>query len=213
MSNLTLSENELDRILVLKEVKELFLTQKEAAERLGLSERQVRRLLKRLACSNAAGIKSQHKGRNRTFKADFKVLVLNKVRERYYDFGPTFAAEKLNACEGLKLSKETLRQWMIAAGIWKKRTRKKALSIHQSRERRMRFGELVQIDGSHHDWFEGRGPKCCLLVFVDDATSQIIGLHFDESETTLGYMHLIQQHLKHYGRPLAYYSDKHGILG
>ncbi len=125
---------------------------------------------------------------------------------------PTFAAEKLNACEGLKLSKETLRQWMIAAGIWKKRTRKKAYSIHQSRERRTRFGELVQIDGSHHDWFEGRGPKCCLLVFVDDATSRIIGLHFDKSETTLGYMHLIQQHLKHYGRPLAYYSDKHGIF-
>lgn len=212
MSNLTLSEIELDRLLVLKEIKERFITQKEAAERLGLSERQVRRLLKRWVNSGSVEIRSKHNGGNRAFTGNFKLLVLNKVRERYHDFGPTFAAEKLNACEGLKLNRETLRQWMMAAGIWKGRTRKKARGIHPCRERRARFGELVQIDGSHHDWFERRGPKCCLLVFVDDATSRIIGLHFSESETTLGYMCLIQQHLKHYGRPLAYYSDKHSVF-
>lgn len=161
--------------------------------------------------SGVTDIKSKNKGGNRAFDADFKVLVLSKVRERYQDFGPTFAAEKLDVCEGLKISKETLRHWMMEAGIWKGRSRKQA-RIHQSRERRPRFGELIQIDGSHHDWFEGRGPKCCLLVFIDDATSRIIGLHFETAETTLGYMTLIEQHLKTYGRPLAYYSDKHSIF-
>lgn len=210
MVRIGLSETELDRLLVLKEVKERFLTQKEAGERLGLSQRQIRRLLTRML-SGAAGLKSKNKGGNRILKADFKMMVLDTVRKRYHDFGPTFAAEKLNACEGLKISKETLRQWMIQAGIWRGRSRKQA-RIHQSRERRPRFGELVQIDGSHHDWFEGRGPKCCLLVFIDDATSQIIGLRFDMAETTLAYMELIQQHLKIHGRPLAYYSDKHSIF-
>jgi transposase len=205
-----LSETELDRLLILKEVKERYLTQKEAAERLGLSQRQIRRLLTRML-SGAAGIKSKNKGGNRTLNADFKVRVLDTVRKRYHDFGPTFATEKLNACEGLKISKETLRQWMIEAGIWRGRPRKQA-RIHQSRERRPRFGELVQIDGSHHDWFEGRGPKCCLLVFIDDATSRILGLHFNKAETTLGYMELMQQHIKIHGRPLAYYSDKHSIF-
>lgn len=208
---LNLSETELDRMLVLKEIQEGFLTQKEAGQRLSLSQRQIRRLLKRLACSGTLGIKSKHQGGNRAFGPAFKVLVLNKIRERYYDFGPTFAAEKLGAVEGLKISKETLRQWMMAEGIWKGRTRKEA-HIHQSRERRPRFGELVQIDGSHHDWFEGRAPSCCLLVFIDDATSRIIGLRFENSETTLGYMNLIYQHLQVYGRPLAYYSDKHSIF-
>ncbi len=167
-----LSEIELDRLLVLKEVKEGFLTQQEAGDRLGLSSRQVRRLLRRMAYKGPAGIKSQRKGGNRAFQADFKAIVLIKVRERYADFGPTFAAEKLMDCEELKVSKETLRQWMMAEGLWKGRARKQA-RIHQSRERRSRFGELVQIDGSHHDWFEGRAPKCCLLVFIDDATSKI----------------------------------------
>lgn len=100
---------------------------------------------------------------------------------------------------------------MMEAGYWKRRRRKKA-RIHQSRERRARFGEMVQIDGSHHDWFEGRGPKCCLLVFVDDATSQLVGLLFQRAETTLGYMQLVEQHVKTHGRPLAYYSDKHSIF-
>ena len=100
---------------------------------------------------------------------------------------------------------------MMEEGLWKGRLRKKA-RIHQQRERRSSFGELVQIDGSHHDWFEGRGPKCCLLVFIDDATSKIIGLRFEDKETTLGYMRLTWDHLEKHGRPLAYYSDKHSIF-
>jgi len=133
-----------------------------------------------------------------------------RSREKYHDFGPTFAVEKLHS-HGFNMSRKTLRQWMIEAHIWKGQKRKNAC-IHQSRKRRPRFGELAQIDGSHHDWFEGRAPKCCLLVFIDDTTSKIIALRFSLTETTLGYMQLIKQHVNQFGRVLAYYSDKASIF-
>lgn len=205
-----LSEAELDKLLIINQVKNRNLTQQEAGQQLNISSRQVRRLLVRLNNEGAEGIKSKHRGDNRLLNLDFKLQVLAAVRERYHDFGPTFAAEKLFA-DGLKVSKETLRKWMIAEGLWKGRTRKQA-RIHQCRERRSRFGELVQIDGSPHDWFEGRAAKCCLLVFIDDATSKILGLRFEPSETTLGYMRLIKETVEVYGRPLAYYNDKHAIF-
>lgn len=205
-----LSEAELDKLLIINQVKNRTLTQQEAGQELNLSSRQVRRLLARFCNEGAVGIKSKHRGGNRLLAIDFKLQVLTVVRERYHDFGPTFAAEKL-LLDGLKVSKETLRKWMIADGLWKGRTRKQA-RIHQCRERRPRFGELVQIDGSPHDWFEGRAAKCCLLVFIDDATSKILGLRFEESETTIGYMRLIKETIERYGRPLAYYNDKHSIF-
>ena len=205
-----LSEAELDKLLIINQVKNRNLTQQEAGQQLNVSSRQVRRLLARFCNEGSVGIKSKHRGGNRLLKIDFKLQVLAAVRERYHDFGPTFAAEKLFA-DGLKDSKETLRKWMISDGLWKGRTRKQA-RIHQCRERRPRFGELVQIDGSPHDWFEGRAPKCCLLVFIDDATSKILGLRFEPSETTLGYMRLIKETVESYGRPLAYYNDKHAIF-
>ncbi len=205
-----LSEAELDKLLIISQVKNRTLTQHEAGQQLNLSSRQVRRLLARFCNEGAVGIKSKHRGGNRLLSTDFKHHVLAAVRERYHDFGPTFAAEKLEL-EGLKVSKETLRKWMMADGLWNGRSRKQA-KIHQFRERRARFGELVQIDGSPHDWFEGRAPKCCLLVFIDDATSKILGLRFEESETTMGYMRLIKETVEVYGRPLAYYNDKHAIF-
>ena len=210
MSEIRLSEEEVDRLLVVNQVKEGTLNQQEAGERLGVTARHVRRLLVRVRREGALGVKFHHKGGNRSFSTDFKKQVLEAVCFRYAGFGPTFASEKL-ACEGMMVNKETLRQWMIFAGLWKGRSRKQA-RIHQSRERRPRFGELVQIDGSHHDWFEGRAPKCCLLVFIDDATSKLLGLHFNASETTLGYMTLVKAHVGTYGRPVAYYSDKHSIF-
>jgi len=101
---------------------------------------------------------------------------------------------------------------MMEVGLWKGRSRQKA-RIHQSRDRRPRFRELVQIDGSPHDWFESRAPKCCLLVMIDDATSRLIFMRFEESETTFGYMRCVSgSHLKRYGRPVAYYSDRHSIF-
>jgi transposase len=201
----------MDRVLIINQVRDRALTQQEASERLGITTRHIRRLLVRMKKEGVSGIKSKHKGGNRLFAHEFKEQVLKVVSERYQGFGPTFASEKLQTVEGLKVSKETLRQWMMSSGLWKGRARKRA-RIHQSRERRPCFGELVQIDGSHHDWFEGRGPKCCLLVFVDDATSRIVGLLFAEGETTLGYMALVEKHVKAYGRPVAYYSDKHSIF-
>lgn len=211
MAEIILKDRELDRLLLLKQIEERHLSQGEASKILGISTRQVRRLIKGFRQQGLDGIRSQVKGGGRAFKVDFKQKVLGLVVENYRDFGPTFASEKLEGCHGLKVNKETLRQWMIEAHLWKGRLRKKA-RIHQSRERRERFGELVQIDGSHHDWFEGRSGKCCLLVFIDDATGRILGLHFDKAETTLGYMKVTMDHLKAKGRPLAYYSDKHSIF-
>lgn len=205
-----LKEKELERLIIIKQVETGKITQEEAGIQLGLSSRQVRRLVNRVKIG-ASGIKSLHKGGNRAFKQGFKEQVMDKIKEKYADFGPTFASEKLEKIEKIKVNRETLRHWMIEEGLWKGRHRKKA-RIHQSRERRSCFGELVQIDGSHHDWFEGRGEKCCLLVFVDDATSKIVAMGFEKGETTLGYMRLIQQHVETYGRPMAYYSDKHSIF-
>lgn len=206
-----LSEAELDKLYIIKQVKSREVTQAEASRQLNLSTRQVRRILVRFKSEGPSGIKSRRRGGNRLFSPKFKDKVMSLVKDNYYDFGPTFAAEKLEERDGLKVSKETLRIWMIEQGIWKGRVRKRKRT-HQSRERRPRFGELVQIDGSHHDWFEGRSPKCCLYVFIDDATSQIIHLHFDLTETTCGYMHGLQSHVLQYGRPLAYYSDRHSIF-
>ncbi len=211
MKEILFNEVELDRLLTLNHVRSRSLTQVEAGLQLGISERQVRRLLKQMAVEGCLGIKAKHKGGNRTFPAGFKTQVLNTVIEFYPDYGPTLASEKLESRNGLKVNKETLRQWMVESGLWQGRIRKQA-RIHQGRERRSRFGELIQIDGSHHDWFEGRSPKCCLLVFIDDATSKLIGLRFDKSETTLAYMSLIEHHLITYGRPISYYSDKHSIF-
>lgn len=212
MTKISLKDIELERLLILQKVRDRVLTQEEAGQRLNISSRQVRRLLKRFMSDGIEGITFQYKGGNRAFPEKFKQQVLTVcTRAEYHGFGPTFASEKLKELEDLNINRETLRQWMIEQGLWRGRSRKKA-RIHQSRERRPRFGELVQIDGSHHDWFEGRAPKCCLLVFVDDATSKILGLCFFEQETTLGYMKVIQQHLESYGRPMAYYSDKHSIF-
>jgi len=206
-----LKEAELDRLLIINQVKDRLLSQNEASAHLGISPRQVRRLLKRLRNDGVEGIKSKHKGGNRSHSKEFKEQILKIVREKYKDFGPTFASEKLRNENGFKVSKETLRKWMITDGLWRGRSRTKA-RIHQSRERRPRFGELVQIDGSPHDWFEGRASKCCLLVSIDDATSMLVGLHFEQSETTIGYMNLVKKHIESHGRPIAYYSDKHSIF-
>lgn len=211
MKEVTLSEVELDRICVLQQVTDKQITGKEAAKKLGISCRQVRRLLRRIEAEGAVGIKRRVSGGNRSFGKLFKNEVMAAVKRSYIDFGPTFAAEKLEEREGLKVNRETLRQWMVEESLWKGRKRRQA-RIHQSRERRPRFGELVQIDGSHHDWFEGRAPKCCLYVFIDDATSRILAMHFETSETTLGYFHCLNNHLTAYGRPMAYYSDRHSIF-
>ena len=206
------TEVEMDKIIVLQDIKKRNLTQQEGASLLSLSPRHVRRLLKRVASEGPSGLKRRPtKSNNRAHPEPFKKSAISKVKKSYSDFGPTFASEKLWEIDRLKINKETLRQWMIEEALWKGKIRKSS-PLHQSRQRRSRFGELVQIDGSHHDWFEERRAKCCLLVFVDDATSKILTMHFEESETTAGYMSGIDAHLSQYGRPLAYYSDRHSIF-
>ena len=133
------------------------------------------------------------------------------IEERYSDFGPTLACEKLSEVHHLTISRESVRRIMIEAGIWKPK-RAKQPSAHQMRERRACFGELVQIDGSDHAWFEDRGPESSLLVYIDDATGQLLELLFVPSETFFGYCEATRHYVERYGKPVAFYSDKHGIF-
>ena len=136
---------------------------------------------------------------------------LSLVRERHADFGSTFAAKKLAEAHGLSPSRETLRKWMSEEGPWRPKGRRKA-RVHQSRPRRPRVGELVQVDGSPHDWFEGRGPRCTLIVFIDDATSRLLALRFFAAETTEAYMETLRGHLAEHGRPVSLYSDRYSVF-
>jgi len=170
------------------------------------------RLLKEFRAAGAAGLVSKKRGRpsNRRTAAAVRAAALWLVRQNYADFGPTLAAEKLAAEHGFSFSSETLRKWMIADGLWRDRHQRK--SIHQPRRRRDCVGELVQVDGSEHWWFEDRGPQCTLLVFVDDATSRLMHLQFVESESTFAYFHAARAYLEAWGKPVAFYSDKHGVF-
>jgi transposase len=207
-----MSERELTRLEVIQRVKRKTLKQREAAELLGLSVRQVKRLGKAYQRAGAAGLISKRRGQPSNNRLPEKTIKRARqlLRSRYPDFGPTLAAEKL-AIEGVSLSVESVRQLLIGEGLWKaKRVRRTV--IHQLRERRARLGELVQIDGSPHDWFEGRAPKCTLLVFVDDATSRLMYLQFVEAETTFNYFAGVRSYLNEFGKPLAFYSDKFGVF-
>ncbi len=204
---------EADRAAVIMAVVEKRLTQREAAARLGLGVRQVKRLAKRYRAQGAAGMASARRGApsNRAFGEEVRLEALSLVRERYPDFGPKFAAEKLLERHGLALSRETLRKWMAEEGLWRPKGRRKA-RVHQSRPRRARVGELVQVDGSPRDWFEGRGPRCTLIVFIDDATSRLLALRFVAGETTEAYMETLRGHLAAHGRPVALYSDRYSVF-
>lgn len=147
---------------------------------------------------------------NRSLSKSFKSQVMSLVYNYYSDFGPKLANEYLQQNHGIKLSTGTLRLWMVEKHIWIAKAKNKR--IHPLRERRKCFGELIQIDGSHHDWFEGRSPLCVLMVFIDDATSLITSLHFAESESLEAYFLTLKKHLETYGRPLCFYGDKCSTL-
>ena len=208
-----MSTEELKRLEVISKVVDKHITQVIAARQLDVTVRQIKRLVKRFHIDGAKGLVSKQRGQisNHKYTADKIELVKELIEKHYYDFGPKFAAEKLHEQHAIKISKETLRQWMIEWGLWKAK-RQKQVQRHPQRARRDCLGELVQIDGSPHDWFEGRGPKCCLLVAIDDATSQLSSLHFEPSETTAGYFKLMHKYINQYGIPLATYSDRHGIF-
>jgi len=190
-----------------------YIKQKEAARRMGLSTRQVRRIVREYRKHGSRALIHGNRGKasNRKIRAEVKQQAMALVRRYYPDFGPVFAAEKLADDHGITVSSETLRQWMITDALWKPKPKRQPAS-HPMRERRPRVGELVQIDGSPHDWFEGRAPKCTLIVFIDDATSRLLDLQFYPSETTQAYMSSLRCYFKRYGRPVALYSDRHSIF-
>jgi hypothetical protein len=148
---------------------------------------------------------------NRAFKSDVKEETLELIRTHYPDFGPTLVKEKLSLRHNITLSVETLRKWMISSGLWSQRHRSQR--IHPIRERREYFGELIQVDGSYHNWFEDRAEKCNLTVFIDDATGIITSLRFQPRECLDGYFTGLEEHITKYGRPRAIYSDRHAIFG
>lgn len=207
-----MSQRELTRLEVIQRVKRKTLKQRQAAELLSISVRQVKRLCKAYEASGTAGLISKRRGQPSNNRLPEKTI--NQARQllqsRYPDFGPTLATEKL-AIEGVSLSVETVRQLLIGEGLWKAKAVRRPV-IHQLRERRARLGELVQIDGSPHDWFEGRAPKCTLLVFVDDATSRLMYLQFVAAETTFNYFAAVRSYIAEFGKPLSFYSDKFGVF-
>ena len=207
-----MSDRELNRLEYLRRVSERRITQKKAAEIVGISTRQLRRLMRRLESEGPLGVGSRRRGKPSNNRAPEAVRsrIVELVRSRYVDFGPTLAAEKLSELHDIEVSNETLRTWLTDEGIWVTRAKRKR--VHQPRRRRECFGELVQIDGSPHAWFEGRGPKCTLLVFIDDATGRLMALRFVESETTFDYFEAVRYYLTRYGKPVAFYSDKHAIF-
>jgi F0F1-type ATP synthase delta subunit len=210
---LTMSTQEIERLTIIKRIAEKQIKQRVGAKLLNLTARQIRRLVSAYRREGVEALISKHRGRKSNNRHDINIKEKTRqlIKLHYPDFGPTFAAEKLREQHELTVNKETIRQWMIEWKLWKTKRQKKA-TVHQSRERRACFGELVQIDGSPHDWFEGRAPKCCLLVFIDDATGRLLHLRFEPSETTAGYFRSIHAYLKEYGKPVAFYSDRHGIF-
>lgn len=208
-----MSDVELARFDTLVRVDRGELAIADAVALLLLSERHVFRLLDRLRSDGAAGLASRRRGRpsNRRLPDDIRTAAITLVRARYHDFGPTFAAEKLAELHDIHLSKETLRKLMIADGLWTERRARRA-RVYQPRYRRDCLGELIQIDGSTHWWFEDRGPQTSLLVFIDDATSRLMQLTMVPSESAFAYMQATRAYIEAHGKPVAFYSDKHSVF-
>jgi transposase len=210
---LWMSVAERDRAYLVRQTLEQRLGQREASERLGISVRQFKRLVRLWKEQGDAGLVSRQRGRpsNNRLTKDLNARIRELLTDKYPDFGPTLAAEKLLELEGIIVSTETIRQIQVQLGLWKPKNRR-AKRVFQVRQRRSRFGELIQIDGSPHDWFEGRAPRCTLIVFIDDATSRLTALRFAPAETTRAYLETLRSHVLEHGLPLAFYSDRHGIF-
>src|SRR6202166_1812695 len=207
-----MSERDVRRIEVLTEVLSGRRTVASAAVVLAITARQVNRLLIRFREDGGGGL--IHKGRgqssNHSLCDGVRGYVLDLVKTKYADFGPTLATEVLLAKHDIQVGRETLRTWMLEEGLWL--SRKQRRTFHQPRLRRESYGELVQIDGSDHRWFEQRGEPCTLLVFIDDATSKLMQLRFVPSESTDSYFEALDGYLTTHGCPTAFYSDKHTVF-
>jgi transposase len=202
------SQRELKRLHVIQKAIEGSLRQTEASEMLSLSIRQTGRIIIRVKEEGAQGVVHRSRGResNRKLPQEVKDEVLGLYRKNYEGFGPTLAQEKLLERDGIKISDETLRLWLIEAGLWKKK--RKGRQHRQWRPRKERYGEMIQADGSHHDWFEGRGPECVFMGYIDDATGKVYG-RFYEYEGTIPAMDSFRRYIRKYGIPMSLYMDKH----
>jgi len=207
-----LSGKERDRLKVLHEVREGHLTQAEAAGQLGISDREVRRLLVRIAEEGDGGVVHRLRGKasNRRLPGSLRDRALKLVKVKYRDFGPTLACEYLAKKEGLELSKETLRQWMIGEGLRRGR-RRPVEEVHTWRPRRSCRGELVQWDTSVHDWLEGRGARLYLVAMIDDATS-LAYCKFVERDSTEANLGVLWGYIERWGRPVEFYTDRSSLF-
>jgi transposase len=204
---------DLERLKTIQAVIDRELRPGRAAERLGLSVRQIERLVIRYRAEGPVGLISRHRHRtgNRALKSTVAEQILEILRTQYPDFGPTLAAEKLRDRHNIVVAKETVRQLQIASGLWLPR-KLRPPRIQQPRARRACFGELIQIDGCEHRWFEERAPMCTALVYVDDATSRLMTVRFTGTESTFAYFEATREYLERYGKPLAFYSDKASVF-
>ena len=211
----TMNDHELQRFSIIQDVLNNKLKLRNATYILGISYQHWSRLLKVFkefgVESLAHGNPSSNRISDDTKLNVLKLNVLKLISECYQDFGPMLVHEKLTEAHGFNISLETLRQWMIADGLWVPHSKRKP-RVYQSRYRRDCLGELLQIDASRHDWFEGRANKCCLLVFIDDATGHLMNLQFSETEFAFDYMLATRKYLNEHGKPNAFYSDKNSIF-
>jgi len=212
-TRVTFAMRDLDRLKCIQAVVDGDLKLVSAAERLGLTTRQVRRLARRYAAAGPVGLISKRFNRPSNNRLDEALAdrVIKILRSTYADFGPTLASEKLRTKHGIDLAKETVRRLQIAVGLWIPR-KLRPPKIQQPRLRRACLGELVQIDGCEHYWFEDRAPPCTALVYIDDATSRLMHILFTGTESTFGYFEATRQYLERHGKPLAFYSDKASIF-
>lgn len=208
-----MTTSEIKRCEILKMAEDKKITQKAGARQVEVSERHFRRLIHRYKRDGPGGIISGHRNKpsNNQLPPERREVILDRLHAEYKGFGPTLASEKLWERNGIKVSKETVRQMMIAEGLHRPKTRRKD-RVRQMRERRKQRGELVQIDGSYHAWLEDRAGKACLILFVDDATSEILAAEFVEHESFFAYARVCKVYFQQFGLPEAFYSDRHGIF-
>ena len=207
---LTLSKKEIDRLMIITQTEENKITVLEAAELLALTQRQIYRILKRIRAEGVKGIIHKLRGRasNRGYPKELKEKIIGIYRKQYSDYGPTLYSEMLTEYHNISLNRETVRNWLrensITTSLRKKRPHRR------KRERRNCYGELLQFDGSYHDWFEGRGAECCLLNCVDDATGKVY-LKFAISENTQDVMMTLWEYIKINGIPRSIYTDRASV--
>jgi len=206
--SIMLRQRELKRLHVLHKVLEGRLTQTEAAALVSLTDRQLRRIVKRIRKEGDKGIchKARGKPSNRRLPSKLKKRIVHLYHKTYTDFGPTLFTEKLEEREGITISHETARTWLMEEGAWELHRRHRA--HRQWRERKDHYGAMLQMDGSHHDWFEGRGPACVFMGYIDDATGRVYG-RFYGYEGTIPAMDSFKKYIGKYCLPMSVYLDKH----